>query len=748
MVASWGRFEEGQTFVDKTFVGCAKLYERNEQQRELIEAFQRRRSSSLTTNELVLITGPSGTGKTTLAKAFRSHVEHQENGIWMQGKFDQIHREEPYAAFLSAIEELVKEVEARGAEDILKIQEAIANSVDPFDQQWLARAVPLLTRILWASSENLLTATSSGGAVLNSGAVARNQFRRLIPNLLATICSSLNASIVIFLDDLQWSDLASLELLRDLACDCETPSLMVFGACRGDDVSIDHPLSATLRQLEDKDNVKITNVSVSNLHVAAVQEFVSDALELPALVVQPLADIVFRESEGNVFYMIRFMQNLQECGFLYRDVINHQWTWNEEQIQPRFNDVLQLLSSAIRNLPDNVQQLLQVAACLGSKFKESHLQKIVSYEVEPALATAEEKNMVSVDNDSGECNWVHDRWQQAAYQLIPKAEQPQFHLQIGRMLWNGLTSEKEIDDNIFLTVNQIVKGAHLITDDEERESAATLCLRAGEKAGRSSAFQAAATFFEHGIGLLNRRHWRDQYELSLSLFNGAAEMEYCNGRFDRVNILAEEVIKNARNVMDRLPAYTTMVYAVGTHGKLTAAITLGLSVLKQLDLSFPRNAKMWHVALEFRKTQQALRGKSDDEILSLPSMTNASTFAALKLMNLLYLFAKVERWNLCAVMALRMVRMTLENGLAGASSAPGFAFYGIILCWLGDVDEGYRFAKLSVAILNKFYVKEWIPRVLGTVFGIVYPWKLPLRECMSGMRDGYRVGFETGDHEV
>lgn len=727
-----------------------KLYERNEPLERLVEAFERRQLPSLpfSTGELILITGPSGTGKTTLAQAFRSHAERNSKGIWIEGKFDQIHREQPYAAFLSAVEDLVKKLEALDCESKRDLEDFISARIDHFDRQWLASAVPSLGKILSVANEALMPSTSSGRAVLNSGAVARNQFRRIVPSLLSAVGSSLKAPIILFLDDLQWSDLASLELLRDLACNNMNSSFMVVGACRGNEVGFDDPLSVMLRRLEDKDNVKITNIAISNLTLCAVQEFVADALQLPVPVIQSLADIVYRESEGNVFYMIRFLQTLKDSGFLYRESKSQQWKWDEEQIRPRFNDVLQLLSAAIVKLPEHVQQVLQVAACLGTKFKEQHLQMVISSEIEPALASAEEMNIVAVDEDIGECSWVHDRWQQAAYQRIPEATRPQFHLQIGRMLWNGLTSAKDVDENLFLIVNQLVKGAHLITDEEERQSAAILCLRAGEKAGRSSAFQIAATYFDHGMKLLSSRHWRDQYELSLSLFNGAAEMAYCNNRFTTVKMLADEVKANARSVLDQLPSSTAQIYALGTNGNLTDAIEAGLALLKQLGIVIPRNTKMWHVALEFTRVKQALRGKSDSDILSLPAVTDASKAAAMNLMNLLYLFAKVVRWNLCAVIALRTVRMTLEDGLAGASSAPCFSFYGIILCWLGDVDEGHRCSRLSLMLLDKFYVKEWIPRVSSVAFGIVLPWKTPLRECAQGLRDSHRIALEFGDHEV
>lgn len=695
-----------------------------------------------------MINGPSGTGKTALANSFRAYVENQDNGIWIQGKFEQIHRAKPYASFLSAFSQLVWAIEGRGTETKEKVNEALNSRMDPEDKVWLTSAVPSLGKLLSTQSADSATNNTGSAAILISGVVARNQFQRVVPIVLAAICSAVNAPIVMFLDDLQWSDGPSLHLLRDLAIDQETPSFMVLGACRGDEVGIDHPLSATLRQLEDTDNVKVTNIEISNLHVGAVQEFVSDALELPSLVVQPLAEIIFRESEGNIFYMIRFMQTLKESGFLYRDVGSKQWTWDEEKIRPRYDDVLHLLSAALRKLPGHVQQVLQVAACLGTKFREEHLQLVISSEVEPALATAEERNIIIVDSDGGESIWVHDRWQQAAYNLIPESSRPQFHLQIGRMLWNGLPAEGQGHENLFLIVNQILKGAKLITDDDERQIACMLCLEAGETAARASAFEAAALYLNQGLGLLNRRHWRDQYELSLRLYNATAEMDYCCGRFDSVILLTEEILSNARSFEDRLQAYTTQVYAIGTKGEVRKSIDVGLSVLKQLGVLFPRNPRLWHVAIAFIKTKQLLKGKSDSDILNLPLISDVTKVAAMNLMNLLFLYAKTTNWNLCALMAFQMVRTTVQEGLAGACCAPCFAFFGSILCWMGDVDEGFRFAQLSLMILKKFNTKEWIPRVAGTVFGIILPWKAPLRECLPGLFDAYRISSQNGDFEV
>jgi predicted ATPase len=726
--------------------GC-KLYERRSHQQDLMDAYHRCMHSSV--KELVMINGPSGTGKTALADAFRAYIENQDQAIWIQGKFEQLHRAKPYASFLSALTELVKAIENRGTETMKNVQNALASRLDPDDQLWLASALPSLFQLLpTPTTDDSVASNNTNAAILISGVVARNQFQRVVPILIAAISSAVKTPIVLFLDDLQWSDGASLQLLRDLASERETRSFMVIGACRGDEVCMDHPLSVTLRQLEDKDSVKITNIAISNLHVGAVQEFVSDALKLPMLVVQPLADIVFRESEGNTFYMIRFMQTLQESGFLYQDATSKQWTWDEEQIRPRYDDVLQLLSADIRKLTEQVQQMLQVAACLGSKFKEHHLQIIISSEVEPALATAEEKNIVFVDSESGLCNWVHDRWQQAAYNLITESAKAQFHLQIGRLLWNGLPAEEQGGENLFLIVNQILKGAQLITDDEERQIASVLCLQAGEMAAKASAFEVAALYVDQGLVLLNRRHWRDQYDLSLRLYNAAAEMEYCKGRFDKVIVITGEILWNARSFEDRLQAYTTQVYAFGTKGNIGKSLDIGLSVLKQLGVAFPRNARVWHVIIEFMKTKNVLKGKSDSDILNLPLVSDTRKVAAMNLMNLLFLYAKMTKWNLCAMMALQMVRTTVQEGLTGASCAPCFSFYGSILCWLGDIDEGFRCAQLSLMILKKFNTKEWIPRVAGTVFGVIRPWKVPLRDCLPGLFDAHRLASQSGDFEV
>jgi predicted ATPase len=252
---------------------------------------------------------------------------------------------------------------------------------------------------------------------------------------------------------------------------------------------------------------------------------------------------------------------------------------------------------------------------------------VVTSDVPYGIAIAEEKGLIQ--RYCAGWRFVHDQIQQSAYSLIPEHERGEVHLHIGRKLWSSLDTD-ELGLNTFLVVNQLRHGAHLMTDQGERERMAVLLLRAGEKATTSSAFQNAASHLNLGVSMLENRHWRDQYHLSLDLTSAAAE--YCNANFDRMDELINEVLKNARCTDDKTRALTTSIYSLGSRNEVQKALDLGFKVLADLGEPFPTTAFTLTTIFELMKTKRMLRKLSDDDILNLPRMYDTKLAAMSRIM--------------------------------------------------------------------------------------------------------------------
>ena len=726
------RAQETKRLEEK--LGGGKLYDREKEEQALVAAY-RRTLLNRTDRELVLISGPSGTGKSALGNSMKKHVE-ADGGIFVSGKFDRLQRPEPYTAFVAAFTKFVHLQLERGEEDTAALKIKIKDAVES-EAHILTDLIPALEQIMGAQDD----------VSVAKGAEARKRLQIVLRHFIAAVCSP-QRPLVLFLDDLQWADPGSLDLLKAIATDTGTRGFMLLGACRSDDVTPSHLLSVVLRELEDE-SVAITSITVSKLDSKVVNDMLVDILCRPAADTESLAKIVCQCTDGNVLFVVQFLRLLFEEGLLRLDKERTEWEWDEELIVSRSDcqDVVQLVANKISRLTENVQLVLKIASCIGAYFDEYLLHDIVSSDLAYALSIAEDKGLIVFEDACGNCRFAHDTIQLAAYSLIPEDERATFHLSLGRKLWNTLTAD-ELDLHVFLVVNQLSMGVDLMDDPDEHNNMAFLCLAAGERATQASAFAAAAEYIDLGIRLLSRRHWRDQYDLSLALYNAAAEVAYCNAQFERVDFVIGEVIANARCFRDQLRAYTTKVYSLGTQNEPQRAIATGLEVLDQLGQSIPANVTVCRMIWEFLKTRRMLHGKSEDQILSLPLMEDTDLLSAMRMMSIIYLHAFDCRPPMAPFIACRIIQLSLRHGMSGISSL-GLSVYGMFLSGMFlKFDEAYVYGQLSLRLLDRFTGREWLPRTYSAVYGVINVYKDPLRDCLEPLRQGHRAGLATGDIEV
>lgn len=540
-----------------------QLYDRQEQKHLLLEAFHRRLCCKAK-NELILVSGEAGTGKTALALTLREICKSQ-NGFFVMGKFDQLQRPEPYAPFVAAFTDFTHQVIARGI--VPEMKQRIRQEIDS-EFRLLIDMLPALEQILGSQGDTSQSV---------KGSEAQQQLKLVFLKFIKAICSPQHP-LILCIDDLQWADSGSLDLLLTLLKDADSSAgFMILGTCRYNEVALEHPLAVMLRTLEDEAHVPITNILVGNLNAEAVNKVVSTVLRLDTETSKPLADIVHNETNGNIFFVMQFLKSLHEEGILFRRN-GVDWQWDSQRIHVSSQDVVLLVSKQMERLEPQVQEMLMVASCIGAEFDEYLLHDVLNpSQVAETLATALTKGLILVDRHAAGYRFTHDKVQQAAYSLIPEEDRDTFHLTIGRQLWKNLSAE-EIDMNIFLVVNQLSRGIHLVEDQDELYGITMLCLRAGEKATLSSDFATAAEYLGFGIELLGSRGWRDQYDLSLNLYNAAAEAEYCTAKFDRMDRLTDQVLLHARSFHDKLRAYTTQVYSLGARQQLQEAIDMGFGV--------------------------------------------------------------------------------------------------------------------------------------------------------------------------
>jgi predicted ATPase len=484
--------------------------------------------------------------------------------------------------------------------------------------------------------------------------------------------------VVWLLDDLQWADSASLEFFFSLVSDQESSGILFLAAFRDETPS---PSLIKHFELLENTSVHLHRIELSGLSVQTVRQMLTDVLKMPSSdQIQSLSDTLHSISRGNPLFLLELLRATQEDGLIGFDETTNHWQIDHHLIQVTLEQngsVIDLLQSRMQNLPVSILEVLKTASCLGSQLDEFILSLLLpDASVEDAISVGVASFLIKLEADR--CMFTHDHVQKAAYNLIPEQDRPAFHFKLGRRLLRKLESMNRLDDFIFVVVDQLLRGASCLSD-KERNTVASLCLHAGTNAVQSKGFPAASVYLQQGIEILGRHCWTENYELCLQLHNLNAEACYCTADYTRVNSLVASTLDNARCCEDTIPILSTHVYALSSMGRLTDAIDRGLSILEGLGESMESEPSKVRVLVSYWKTKRVLSKKSDSALLRLPYMTDPTKLAAMHVLNLMILSALYARPTLFAQIIFKMVRMTVNHGVCGASCV-GFAYFGTILC--------------------------------------------------------------------
>ncbi|MCJ8282726.1 MAG: serine/threonine-protein kinase PknK [Rivularia sp. ALOHA_DT_140] len=516
------------------FIIPEKLYGRDSEVKELLAAFDRvAGSNNKNTAELILVAGFSGIGKTAVINEVHKPIV-QQRGYFIKGKFDQLNRNIPFDAFVQAFQDLIGQLQTESDAQLLnwksKILQALGDSA-----QVIIDVIPELEKII----------DKQPSAPELSGNAAQNRFNLLFQKFIQ-VFTDREHPLVIFLDDLQWADSASLKLISLLMSESQTTNLLLIGAYRDNEVFPTHPLILTLSEIT-KEKVQVNKIKLTPLEEKSLNKLIADTLNCSLSIAKPLTQLVYQKAQGNPFFSTQFLKALYEEGLIKFDRKNNElnrggWVCDVTKIKAASltDDVVEFMGLQLQKLPEATQNVLKLAACIGNQFDLGTLA-IVSQQSQTDTATAlwraiqegfiipqnqvykfylGEDKQVNRGRDSQIVNYkfLHDRVQQAAYSLIPEKEKKINHWQIGQSLLNTL-SEQQLENKIFEVVNQLNNG--LIFDDTKisnREEIARLNQKSGIKAKESIAYSAAIKYFKQGIKLLSVNHWKNQYQLSFELY--------------------------------------------------------------------------------------------------------------------------------------------------------------------------------------------------------------------------------------
>ncbi|GFE69952.1 AAA family ATPase [Chroococcus sp. FPU101] len=748
-----GRIETfilGEQDISERFQILQKLYGREQNVKSLLSSFDQVIENKELKIAMALVTGYSGIGKTALVQEIYKPIT-ERRGYFISGKFEPLKQNIPYHGLIQAFRELIQQLLTQNEHKIRIWKEQILEALG-MNGQIMIDVIPEV---------ELLIGEQPAVIELNAEE-SQNRFNWVFQNFIQ-VFPKVTHPLVIFLDDLQWADRASLKLIQSLLVMSECRYLLLIGTYRENEISRIHPLQLMLNELK-KTNVSINHISLLPLNLAEINQLIADSLNSDLETTQALAELVWKKTNGNPFFINEFLKYLYQESLISFNSKNRKWHWNLKAIQavPSTDNVVDLMVAKIQKLSNSLQQVLKLAACIGHQFDTKTLSII--YEKTQAQTVAElwqavqEGLVLPIGDDykyfqffnlenshdvKVSYQFLHDRVRQAAYSTLSEIEQQQIHLKIGQFLQKSTPSER-LEDQIFEIVNQLNLGIELITEQPEKAQLAQLNLIAGQKAKLSAAYEPAFNYFKSGLKLLDQQ---SSDELILNLLSSAAEAAYLCGDFEQMEQFAQMALQQAKNHLDLLTVYEVKIQAYIAQNQLSEAINIGLQVLDLLGVKLSPKPTQKNIQLEQTKTKLALDNKEPLELMNLPLMSDPDKLAAMQIIASVCTptyFTAPQVWKM---MVFQKVQLSLQYGNA-PGSAFGYADYGMILCAVEEkIDAGYRFAELALKLLPQLKAQEFIPKTLLLVNMYLKHWKEHLRVTLEPLLEAYQYGLTIGDLE-
>ncbi|MDB9494669.1 diguanylate cyclase [Spirulina major CS-329] len=690
---------------------------------------------------LVTISGGAGVGKTALVQELYSPIT-LARGILVTGKCDQLQRTRPYDVIVQALQQLVRKLLTESETHLQQWRSHLQAALGQ-NGQVLIDLIPDLALILGPQPD-----------VVPLGlAEAQHRFHRLVRQFLAVFCAP-ERPLVMFLDDLHWADSATLQLLTVLLNDPQQRSLLVIGAYRDHDLSPTHPLISTLSEFQEQ-GLLIDALSLDPLPTLAITDWIATTLAQDASHVAPLAAVIQTKTGGNPFFTREFLMTVVRQGAIAFDHDQQEWTWDLEAIasQASTTNVVELMIATIQTLPPPTQRALRYAACFGNTVDIRRLAQVLEQplpKLQATLAPAITHTLLlphtpaGIHPPSDHCRFRHDRIQQAAYELLATHERVKAHYKIARLLLKTLTPQ-ELQREVFIVADHCNLGYPILSTTPIRQQGAELNLQAAQQAQASTAYAAALSYCQMGIKLLAPNRWLSQYDLTRHLYTHGAANAYSLGQYDTMQDYVQTLLLHSHHVLDQVPAYDIQIRAHITQGHLSEAIDTLLTVLRRLDIHYPRSPHRLQLCLALGLTVAQLRRYSTTALKTRPALANPRIAAALALITTALPALAITNHNLYHLLSLQQVRASLRHGYS-PDSAVGYAHFAV---WLGTGLRQPKLAQslsqLAMTIVDRLAYPAVQGHLLWLDCAYLRHWHLPSVALINGLKTAYQTALDVGD---
>jgi PAS domain S-box-containing protein len=702
---------------------------------------------------LLLVSGSAGIGKTSLVNELQVPVT-QRNGYFISGRYGQGQDQVPYSALIDALRSIIQQL-LSGSEEQLAA--------------WRER----LNAALGGNGSIILDILPEAGLVLGpqpalqplSASDEQNRFNITLQNFIQAFMGA-DHPLVIFLDDLQWADAASISFLQRLAVSPELHHVMFIGAYRRDGNTKEELLDESLKKIRDSGG-SVREINLAPLRLDDLQELLVRSLSCNPQDALPLAEVTLARTGGNPFFGSEFLRGVYNDGLLRFDMARGAWEWDLPRIRTRrsTDNVVDVMTAKVQELPEETKRLLGLASCVGTEFDLATLAALshrsrheVASVLWPALASGLifplTQNYLLAEQEEAEVevrySFSHAGLQQGVYARIDETEKESVHWEVGRLMLEWIP-EADRDQRIFEFISHLNRGAGRAASEDELLLLARLNLSAARKSFFSAAHEATHRFSQAGLSYLRRleergtRIWADQYGLTFDLYLRAATAAYLMKRFDEMESLCGVLLENAASVYDRAIVYEVKLIAYLSKGDRAESLRMGLKALSLLNLKYPAKPGLHHILVKLIQTRITLMGKSVDYLYNLPPTNDIDVLTITRVIRTLFTVIYTNAPEIAPLALMDMVNLTVKHG--NTTMAPyAYVGYGFILSGaLGDIDAGKTYGDLALRLIEKFGTPEAKASPYMLYGTLLQHWTEPLRNTLPTLMEAYPGALAVGD---
>jgi PAS domain S-box-containing protein len=708
-----------------------KLYGREREIDTLVASFDRVVANG--TLELVLVSGYSGIGKSSVVNELHK-VLVSPRGLFASGKFDQYKRDIPYSTLGQAFQSLVRSLLSQSEAELGRWRDSLSEALGP-NGQLIVNLVPELELVIGKQSPVADLPPRD----------AQNRFQMVFRRFLGVFARK-EHPLALFLDDLQWLDAATLDLLEHLVTQSEVRHLLLVGAYRDNEVSPSHPLLRTLGAIR-KAGALVREISLAPLTQEDLGRLIADTLSCTPDWAAPLAQLLHEKTGGNAFFAIQFISALAEEGLLRFDHDAAGWRWELDRLHAKgyTDNVVDLMVGRLTRLSVGTQAALQQLACLGNVAETTMLSIVLGKANEDVRSDLwDAVRLELVEHLGGSYKFIHDRVQEAAHSLIPEGLRAEAHLRIGRLLAAHTPAEKR-EEVIFEIVNHLNRAADLVTSRDEREQLAEFNLLAGQRAKATTAYGSALTYLTAGAAMLPEDSWKRRHKLTFALQLHRAECEFLTGALAEAEQRLTALSTRAANTVERATVACLRVDLYTTLDQSSRAIAVGLDYLGHLGIDWSPHPTEQEARGEYERIWSQLGSRTIEALIELPLMSDPASLATLDVLTKIGPPAFYTDANLLALVTCRAVNLSLERGNCDASCV-AYAYLGIIAGpRFGDYQAAYRFGQLGYDLVEGRGLTRFQARIYMDFGNVVLPWTKHVRAGRELVRRAFEAATKAGD---